>query len=238
MNFNFRNLCDFLFAKRCKICGEMNEENNLCFSCFSSLKHLVLGCKKCQQPLSYVGKEIDVCSVCIDKDYSFFDEMISAFIYNEFLKKHIIKLKNNNDFYLSDVFCSFLVKKIKHMVNSSFIIAPIPLHSLKLYKRGYNQSLILAKSVAKQAKIICIHDLFERTKNTYTQANKTQKERETNVKDAFIFNKKYKLFIKDKTILIIDDIITTGATIFECAKTLKNIQNKGIKLLSIGRRIK
>lgn len=238
LNNFFSLLQDYCFAKRCDLCGDFNDNNNLCFGCFANLEYLTLACKKCQQPLGFVGDGVDVCQSCIDKPLGFFEEMICPLIYNHFLKKYIVMFKNQNFLYLSDVLCRFLYNKAKASIRSNSLIAPVPLYRDRLFSRGYNQSLLLAKSFARFAGIPCVPDLFQRIRNTNSQANKTIAQREENVKGAFVFNKKYSYSIKNKDVLIIDDIITTGATIFECAKVLVDQTCDAVKLLAVGRRVK
>lgn len=239
MNLNNLTVClkDLIWAKKCPLCACFDCENKLCFSCFSQLKILPIGCAKCQNPLLFFNDEIQICEKCIDKDLTFYDEMICALIYNPFLKDCLVRLKNQELFYLSDLFCSFLYSKIKKKLKANSVIVPVPLFEQKLFKRGYNQSWLLSKSLSKITGIPAVSDVLLRVRNTNTQANKTSKERFLNVKNAFKVNERYRNFIKNKEILIIDDVITTGATIFESAKAFMDFGVGNVKLLAIGRRL-
>jgi ComF family protein len=100
------------------------------------------------------------------------------------------------------------------------VLVPVPLHKIRLRERGYNQSELIAKGVSNATGIKVIGDLLIRTRNTETQTKLNFEERKENVKDAFFINVKYKNFIIDKKAIIVDDVITTGSTINECAKVL------------------
>jgi len=109
--------------------------------------------------------------------------------------------------------------KIVNSWNADFII-PIPLFTLKRVERGYNQSFYIAKGLSKETKIPIKNNLVKRTKNTISQTTLSFAERKENLNEAFILNKIGK--VQDKRVIILDDIITTGATVSELAKTLKN----------------
>jgi len=98
------------------------------------------------------------------------------------------------------------------------IIVPIPLHSLRKVDRGFNQSKYIAIGMGKDLGINVGSNLLKRTRYTETQTNLTMKEREENISDAF--QAKHKRLIEGKTFLLVDDVITTGATTKECGKVL------------------
>lgn len=98
------------------------------------------------------------------------------------------------------------------------LVTPVPLHRLKKAERGYNQAYYIAKGISRQTKIPLANNLLKRVKFTRTQTKLNLGEREDNVRGAFKIRRPRRA--KDKIILVIDDIITTGATTNECAKTL------------------
>lgn len=226
---------DFLFFSRCSLCGDFENDNGICFKCFSNLEFINMACIKCQNPLLIFSNNINVCDKCLE-GYDFYNQMICPLVYSKFLKHYILNFKNNNVIYLSNLFAKLIYNKSKSFISSRSIIAPVPLFKDKLYKRGYNQSLVLAKAFANIANIPCYPDLILRVRDTKTQANKTAQERSINVKNAFELNVNYD--ISGKEIFIIDDIITTGSTIFECASVFKNTYVRDVFLLAIAKRVK
>lgn len=100
-------------------------------------------------------------------------------------------------------------------------IIPVPLHKARQRDRMYNQSEFIADGINEKIKAVVLADGIIRTRFTGTQTKLNKQERKENVKDAFMLNPKYKLDIVDKNIIVVDDVITTGATILECAETLK-----------------
>ena len=101
------------------------------------------------------------------------------------------------------------------------ILVPIPLHKLKMRERGYNQSEFLCRGIADITHIPMQRSLLRRTKYTQSQTQLTIVERRENVGDAFRLNQKFLSFVKGKTIALVDDVVTTGATMNACAMELR-----------------
>ncbi|MFH0906635.1 MAG: ComF family protein [bacterium] len=107
------------------------------------------------------------------------------------------------------------------------ILIPVPLHKKRLRWRGFNQAEELALIISKELNIPIMNDLIIRTKNTLPQVKiKTSSERQENIKNAFSLNSKQNF--QNKTLILIDDISTTGATLEQCAQTLKQLNPKQI----------
>ena len=223
---------NILFIKQCPSCSNAQEDENICFDCFSQLSFIQNACRMCQHPFKYIVPGLDVCLKCEEEKF-IYDEMTCIFKYNSFLKNLIVRLKNQSDFAMLSFFGKALSQKVKDVA----ILIPIPLFKKRLIWRGFNQSFFLAKEI-KKYKNIEIVDALKRVKNTKTQHLKKLTERFENIKGAFEFNEKYLSKIKGKDIVIIDDVITSGATIFEAAKILKKAGAGKISVLSIARRIK
>lgn len=104
--------------------------------------------------------------------------------------------------------------------NYDYII-PVPLHKTKVRERGYNQSEYLVKGLSESMNIPYRFNLISRKRYTKSQTKLTLIEREKNIKDAFSLTDDYKGEVKDKNIILLDDVITTGATVNECIKVLQ-----------------
>lgn len=106
-------------------------------------------------------------------------------------------------------------------VNKDALIMPIPLSEAKLRLRGYNQASLLAKGLAKKCSLQCI-DGLKRVRHTQSQVGKDREERKRNIQGAFVLDKKAEAMVKEKTIFLIDDIVTSGATLREAAGVLRH----------------
>jgi len=210
---------DFLFPPSCGICGKINK-NWLCINCEKRIKIL--------------EKNILI------KTNKNFDKLFYIFDYDKIIRKLILRYKFSNKPYLSSFFAQIISKneKICSIFNFYDIIIPVPMNIKKKRKRGYNQTELIIK------KIVEIHGSTERipvletnmllkTKETKTQSILKEKERRDNVKDAFIVNNNAK--IKNKKIILFDDIYTTGATVNECSRVLKQAGASEILVLVIAR---
>jgi ComF family protein len=118
------------------------------------------------------------------------------------------------------------------LYNMVEVVLPVPLHKRKLKKRGYNQSAYFANGLAQSMGVHFMEDGLTRVKDTETQTNKSRYERWENVKDIFQVNRKAEL--AGKHVLLVDDIITTGATVESCVHTLANAQVASVSVASIG----
>ena len=143
---------------------------------------------------------------------------VSGYYYNDTLKSLIHRYKFNGEYGFSDLFTSMLfdrIKDIKELHDFDFITS-VPISRQRFLSRGYNQSELIAKEIAKQLDIpyvMCIH----KHKHTIAQSLLRKRKRLTNIRGAFIADTKK---IQNKRILLIDDVITTGSTMNECANEL------------------
>ncbi|HVF69004.1 MAG TPA: ComF family protein [Xanthomonadales bacterium] len=155
------------------------------------------------------------------------DGVFSSLVYKGVVKKLVYKFKYNPNLIdlknsLIDLFYEGIIQKeaFYKVLSEDSILVPIPLYKTKMRKRGYNQSHILAKGLGKRLNIPIL-DCLERIRDTKTQVGLKKEEREENIKGALRI-KKQELRIKDsKHVFLIDDVVTSGATLKEAAKVLK-----------------
>lgn len=151
--------------------------------------------------------------------------------YNSTMKKLILDFKFKRDFNAGEILSGFLVQKLKYE-KKDYILTYVPISKNKLKSRGFNQSEYLCNQAAKKLNVRVLETL-EQVKETKEQKTLSKDERQKNILNAFKAINIEK--IKGKNIVLIDDVITTGATLKECEKILKNSGVKRIKLLTIGK---
>ena len=200
---NFFDYCiDLIYPRKCAFCGKKINERYTC--------------RKCSNIIEYYHEKVDI-SASEDKKC---DVIVSAISYDGFVKEKILQYKFRNAKYLAPAFAEILVPKIdKYSPDFDFIVS-VPISRKRLRERGYNQSDLIARYLSKFANIQYKADLLVKTKNNLRQSELDLNERKENVKDAYSI--KNVEVIKKKKIILIDDIYTTGATLNECAKILKN----------------
>ena len=201
-----------LFPPVCGICGKL-DKNSLCNKCKIRLQKNAL---------------------CKIEDYkntsSYFDEHIYLFQYTGEIRDTILKYKFNEKSYIYRTFLEFIKnnEKICAQIKKYDIIIPVPVSKKRFKQRGYNQSALIAKNLAKTLNIDYKENVLVKIKDNKPQSEMGQDKRKSNVKGVYTI--KNKEIINQKKILLIDDIFTTGNTVNECAKVLieNSANNVGI----------
>ncbi len=189
---------------------------NVCGICNKICKDVI--CPKCKAKLN----KIKECKKHIYLTKSFGAHMY-IFNYKDMIRNNIIKYKFHEQAYRYKAFANFIVnnKKICRYLRKYDIIIPVPISKKRNRQRGYNQSELIIKEVAKNMKDISIvTDVLFKVKDTLPQSTLKKEERLNNLKNAY--EVKNNEIIKNKKVLLFDDIYTTGSTVEECSKMLKS----------------
>lgn len=164
----------------------------------------------------------------------YFEELIYYFRYEGIIRKLILDYKFNDKSYLYKTFVSFLTKdeKIFEKIQKYDTIIPVPISKKRKKDRGYNQSMLIAKEIALKTKVNLLNNCLIKTKNIIEQSKLNKEDRLENIQG--VYELKNKQNIENKKILLIDDIYTTGSTVNECSKILKqgNPNKIGILVLA------
>ncbi len=202
---------------KCIVCEDELPQDSpygLCDKCLDKLPYVNKACNRC-------GREIyDMSSYCFDcKEGGMeYDKVYSCLNYEDFVHLLVYKLKYGGEKYLAKYMAQIIIDKIKGENITADYILPVPLNQIRQQQRGFNQAELLAQCVSRECNIPLL-DNMQRVRNTPFQASLSREERLVNLKDAFKL--KDKALVKGKTILLLDDIFTTGTTINECSKVLK-----------------
>jgi len=212
------NILDLIYSPVCGFCNQICKENL---------------CKKCEIKI----KDYEINSIRKVKD-KYFDEVLYLFKYEDIIRNILIKYKFQNKSYLYKTFSKIILKnkKICGFLKNYDIIIPVPISKKRKYKRGYNQSYLIAREIAKYADLNCENKCLIKQKETTEQSKLNKNQRKTNVQGAYKITDKQKLF--NKNVLILDDIYTTGSTVNECAKMLKEAGIKRIRCINNCKRLK
>lgn len=147
-------------------------------------------------------------------------------------------MKYRDQTFLAQKFARIIFDKSKNEIKDCELMVAVPLHVSRLRKRKFNQAVLLARNLLKLTpKMQFFPDLMVRIKDTKSQIFLKKKERENNLKNVFAVNEKYFGIVKGKNILLVDDVMTTGATVENCAKILKKHGAKKVKVLTIAKTI-
>lgn len=206
-------ILDFVYPKKCLICGKKGENKYICEDCFSNFDKKVNLRKVRNKPYEYV--------LWIDR--------------YENLRRNIIRFKFYGAPYYSEYFGMILLKDKENFdfLKTFDLVIPIPMFKKKKLKRGYNQAELLANYLSKQLKINISNNNLVKTRENKTQSLLSKEERRQNVKDVFKVTNSEKIL--NKKIILVDDIITTGTTISEASRILKESGVKKIVVVSIAK---
>lgn len=191
-----------IFPNVCGICGKI-DKNSLCPKCNLKLKEITKA----------KIRKFD------DKNFEYHAYL---FEYKGLIRNKIIDYKFNDKSYLYKTFSHSIIKnkKICRFIKKYDIIIPVPIHKKRKKERGYNQTELLCRDIEDKLEIKVINDVLDKTTYNVPQMSLNKIDRIKNVKGVYIIKNPEK--IKNKKILLLDDIYTTGSTINECAKALKD----------------
>lgn len=232
----FKVYLDLIFPPLCAGCKD-KDINFLCEKCKEKINFIKDNfCAKCGGVAE--GKIISgaTCGKCkIEEKYFTISRSVAR--YSDVLKDIIHKFKYNKKKYLAKPLSNLMIDYLRNDssidIKNIDIIIPVPLHKKRLQERGFNQSELLGKCLSEDFKIELASDVLFRTKNTVPQFNLSPFQRAENIKGAF--EVKNQNIIKDKNILLLDDIYTTGSTLQEASKSLKKAKTKNIYCLTLAR---
>ncbi|HZZ67407.1 MAG TPA: ComF family protein [Phenylobacterium sp.] len=175
-------------------------------------------CDGCGTPFEFeIGSR---CAQCLAKPHAF-DSARAACLYDEFSREPILKLKHADRADLAPLFARWLSRAARPLIEEADAIAPVPLHPSRLLSRRYNQAAEIARPLARLTGVGYLPDALVRRRATGTQGGKSGVGRKRNVAGAFEVPPRRAHRVAGKRILLIDDVMTTGATAEGCARALK-----------------
>lgn len=221
-----KRISDCLFPYHCILCHDKSDRNlDLCIECEQSLPWLKNVCIYCSAPLIIPQA---TCGRCLNKPLPF-DKLCVFFSYSETIKKMITGLKFQQRLIYAHILGTLLAEKISSQYqneNLPDIIIPVPLHKKRLYERGFNQAIELARPISKKLNIRIGYKCCKRVRNTLAQSMLPANQRSSNVKNAFTAKQN----LRKKHIALLDDVMTTGHTLIEISRALYDV---GVKRIDV-----
>lgn len=241
----FGKLLDFLFPRRCLVCGATNPEGKygyICPKCEAEI-HIMRGghCLVCAEIVSMPdAPNVPFCAKCAEHPPAFKRGM-AVCVFDGAARElvHELKYKNTpavvNDMALIAKIYGETAEYLKDAV-----LVPVPLHRSRLRQRKYNQSELIAKALSKafEKENVSVCGMLARTRKTGTQTILDREARAKNIKGAFkCVRRKCANTPKDARIVLVDDVMTTTATLSECAKELKKAGFKNVRAFAFAKRM-
>jgi len=227
----FDAMLDVFFPRSCFGCGKWRQY--VCKECYASLQKDVW-------PEEYAGSSIAKDSAV---KISRIKEYRGMFIYAENFQKLLCGAKYRPAEKAMYELIGRIRKRQREAVVRLFTqwqidyIVPVPMHPKKLQRRGFNQAEIFAEWLGYTTSTNVLLDLVEKSKLTHPQASQTKQGRKNNIREAFVMDNDIAMVIKNKRVVIVDDVITTGATLNEIATTLQAAQPKDVYGFALARNL-
>ncbi|MBQ4145687.1 MAG: ComF family protein [Clostridia bacterium] len=229
-----RSVRNLVCPRKCMFCGsilKLTAKGRVCFYCSGKLP-FYLGiprCKKCGRPVSGGNK---YCYECVGKTYEI-SGIYAPFLYKEPVKSAILRYKKEEYRAYSKTFAEFMavVLEYEHKKMNFDCIVAVPPRIRRIRKTNYDQIVVLANKLCGEIDVPFLEGVLKQKEKRKKQSSLTSAERRENVKGNFLVGKPE--LIAGKRVLLVDDVCTTGSTLRECAKMLKNAGAKSVHCIVI-----
>lgn len=174
------------------------------------------------------------CAACLARPYAF-DRARAACVYDEASRGLILKFKHGDHQPFAPLFARWVSRAAAPLLDEADAVVPVPLHRFRLLSRRFNQAAEVARPLARRAGLDYLPDALIRRTHTTTQGGKSARGRRLNVKKAFAVTEEGRRRIRGRRILLVDDVLTTGATAEACARALTEAGARAVDLAVIAR---
>lgn len=231
-----KKILDFILPPACAVCRiQISYHPGLCAACWEKIYFISDPCcEKCGYPFPSKQDSSLFCIACLQSP-PLYQQGRSALYYDELIKSLIMRYKYGDATHLISLFTQWLSATNRDLIEKSDIIVPVPLHWRRLLKRRYNQTALLALEISKKYQKTYIPHLLYCPRNIQPQGTKTKSERKKNVYGKFDMRYSNIDLIQNKTILLIDDVYASGATLNECVKVLSQHCSCNVNVLTLAR---
>lgn len=224
-NMLLKTLRSLLLPYTCVLCkAKSQQDRDLCINCERELPYLKHHCDICAEPLSSIRQK--QCAHCL-KQQPYFDETFALFEYRTPVDKLITQLKFNQRLLHARILGGLMAEKVQTQAE---LIIPVPLHKKRLRERGFNQALELAKPLAKILRLPLSYRHCQRARHTQAQSSLALTDKKRNLREAFSIHAP----IPSK-VMIVDDVMTSGNTVNELSRTLRQAGAEHIQICCVAR---
>ena len=228
---------DLLLPPRCLACAEqVGAPHALCAACWNRLTFLGAPCcARCGLPFAYEMGTDALCGGCA-REPPAYDRARSALRYDEGSRGLVLAFKHGDRLQGVVAFAEWMRRAGEGLLAEADLLLPVPLHWTRLLRRRYNQSALLARAIARLSGVAYAPDWLRRRRRTASQGEFGPIGRRRNVQSAFQLHAKRS--VRDLHVVLVDDVLTTGATVEECARVLRRAGARRIDVLTLARSLR
>ena len=227
---------DFVLPPRCPGCGvQTGALGGLCLACWKETRFIAAPqCAQCGYPFELDFGAGARCGACLAEPPDY-DRARAAVAYDDRVARIIIGFKHTDRTDLAPGLACWMARAGAELLDAADLIVPVPLHPGRLFQRRYNQSALLARPLADMAAVPLAGGLIRRHRATPSQGRLSPSARRRNVEGAFRVDPTQTPRLKDRRVLLIDDVMTTGATVNALARRLKRDGAAAVDVLTLAR---
>lgn len=230
-----RPVADFLYPPRCPLCGNAIEaQSGLCADCWSGLA--IPGepaCASCQRPLGDASLADSLCAPCMAEPPRHAG-IAAATLYNDTSRQLVLRFKHGGRIALASMMARQMLSRLGKLPDEVLLV-PVPLHRWRLWRRGYNQAALLAQEIGRLAQREVAVDALQRVKQTPSLGGLGRKAREKALSGAIVRNPARKVALEGRPIILVDDVLTSGATTDACTRVLLRAGAQSVRIACFAR---
>jgi len=229
-------LLDSVLPPLCLGCNEIvAEPGALCAACWPTFSFIAAPhCCRCGTPFAEHIGDGAACGACLRRPPRY-RKARAALVYDDESRRLVLPFKHGDRTDMARAYGRWMVRAGGELLADAELIAPVPLHWRRLFTRRYNQALLLARAVARHGAAELLPDLLRRSRWTGSQGKLRAEERRKNVRAAFVLHPRWREAVKDKVVLLVDDVLTTGATVEACTLALQRAGARHVDVLTLAR---
>lgn len=230
-----RPVVDFLFPPRCPLCGHAIEaQSGLCADCWSGLA--IPGepaCATCQRPLGEASIADSICAPCMAEPPQHAG-IAAATLYNDTSRQLVLRFKHGGRIALSSMMARQMLSRLGELPDEAMLV-PVPLHRWRVWRRGYNQAALLAQEIGRLAQREVAVDALQRVKQTPPLGGLGRKARKRALAGAIDFKPARLHVLKGRPVILVDDVLTSGATTDACTRALLRAGAASVRIACFAR---